>query len=130
MAELNYIQNIVQFVKRVGGGVRLNCVCLEWENGWEVVVVIILQGTVPIPHTCKFSLLYRNNQSIFPLYKLQQYQTSHKILITILLQLSLQLSLQLYIYFGNDIYAHQNHWQALRLLAICQELEKKDFQDF
>lgn len=42
----------------------------------------------------------------------------------------LQLSLQLYVYFGKDSYAHQNHWQALRLLAICQELEKKDFQDF
>lgn len=94
--------------------------------------MIKLQGTVPIPHTSKLSLLYRNNQSIFPLYKLQQYQTSHKIdpynysITTILLQLSLQL----YIYFGKDSYAHQNHWQALRLLAICQELEKKDFQDF
>lgn len=31
LAELNYIQNIVQFVKRVGGGVRLNCVCLGGE---------------------------------------------------------------------------------------------------
>lgn len=95
MVELEYIQNIVKFVKHVvvgggggggGGDVLLKCVCFGWENGWEVVVVIILQGTVPIPHTCKFSLLYRNNQSIFPL-NLQQYPTSHKILITILLQL-------------------------------------------
>lgn len=70
MAELNYIQNIVQFVKNMGG-VRLNCVFLEWGNGWEVVVVIKLQGTVPIPHTSKFSLpLIQKQLKHFPLNKI------------------------------------------------------------
>lgn len=62
MAELNYIQNIVQFVKNMGG-VRLNCVFLEWGNGWEVVVVIKLQGTVPTPHTVKQIIFTLQTQS-------------------------------------------------------------------